>query len=63
MRTYSSGMFSKKHYETLAAVMREQVERGANKESVSAVVDSMVSRFRADNPAFQPDRFRKACGL
>ena len=48
-------MYQKRHYESMAAAIRES----QNKDLVEAIIDV----FRADNPRFNEERFRKAAGL
>lgn len=59
-------MFSKRHYEVIAGVIR--VERDYRRErdilkggAVLAVQKELARIFTADNPRFDADRFNKAC--
>lgn len=49
-------MFQRRHYEAIARTLQEA---GAD----AATVERFVDLFKADNPHFIADRFRKAAGL
>lgn len=59
--------FQRRHYQALADTLAS-VRRDALADADLFTVDTcdrfteiLVSRFRRDNPRFQPDRFREAC--
>jgi hypothetical protein len=53
---------TRKHYEKVAQILRQQVEQGADKATVAEIATELVSMFRADNPRFDRDRFFSAIG-
>jgi hypothetical protein len=53
---------TRKHYEKVAQILRQQVEQGADKATVAEIATELVSMFRADNPRFCRDRFFSAIG-
>jgi len=60
-------MFTKQHYEFIAAVLRDTQPGGDNDETNKPlrrwqrIVSVFVARFRADNENFDQERFLKAC--
>lgn len=64
-------MFSKRHYEALARLIRQTDKHlrpsSANPDvamwdhCMDSLKESMVSEFKADNPRFDAERFNKAC--
>lgn len=61
-------MFSKRHYEALAAAMRDAKPAGQSEDEDAAEtqwitdVEEIASVFMADNPKFDSTKFLKACG-
>jgi len=59
--------FSRRHYETIAGVIRESLTEQTHALftacEASTMVDSYVRVFKHDNPNFNPETFRKACGV
>lgn len=49
-------MLSKKHFEKVALILRQ------NKASDSLISD-FCSYFKTDNPKFNEERFKDACGV
>jgi len=47
-------MFSKRHYEAIAKVLSENLQR-------FEIVDSLIKIFSEDNERFDPIRFNEAC--
>lgn len=64
-------IFAKRHYEAVAAVIRENLETAslascnstAAWTQAQADAERMVSMLARDNPNFKADLFRKAAGL
>jgi len=61
---------TRKDYELIAKIMRDTrptADSGDHYHNVGTmdewlyVIETAVLAFHADNPKFQPDRFRKAC--
>lgn len=59
-------LFSRRHYRAIAEELSKLVTfttHGVNREFrktlVDAFVNDMIAMFKADNPNFQPERFRK----
>ena len=50
-------IFSKRHYESIAKIIRREYEPLDGCEFVEA----FVKEFKADNPRFDAERFRLAC--
>jgi len=65
MRNYKTSGFQKRHYETVAELLRIAFKREACDTAAIAAVenirDDFVATFKADNPRFDPQRFRDAC--
>jgi len=68
-RNYKKPMFSKRHYEKIAEILRECTPEPNFIMSVSAtlqhegLIKVFASEFKADNPNFKPDKFLRACGI
>lgn len=63
---------TRKHYEAVAAVIRDEVDSVSDLPTVQAVIvrisllnvaDGLADVFAADNPRFDRERFLAACGL
>ena len=50
-------MFSKKHYEKIAKIIRE------SENSKCAIAQELAKMFQADNERFSFQKFAKACGI
>ena len=46
---------TKKDYELVADAIMNSI-------GIDELVNELCLRFKRDNPAFKPDKFRKACG-
>lgn len=57
-------MFTKKHYDTVAAIFRTNREEGPknSQDAVEQIVQAFVHTFQKDNPRFDAARFVKAAG-
>ena len=53
---------TRKHYEKVAQILRQQVEQGADRGTVAEIATELVSMFQADNPRFDRGRFLSAIG-
>lgn len=58
-------MFSKRHYEALAEVLRVRRPRmeAPDRPAWLAIVEGMADTFARDNPRFDRKRFIFACGV
>jgi hypothetical protein len=62
-------LFTKRHYNWLATYGRNQLEQAAASQSFSkliatrAALDGLALKLADDNPAFDIEQFRTACGL
>lgn len=56
---------SRKHYVAMAATIRRHVEHAcpAGRVALGAVVRDLCAELKADNRAFDRERFLTACGL
>ena len=54
-------LFQKRHYEWLAARLREFIKDDPDYGGVAAI--KLSGQLARDNPNFNRDRFEKACGL
>ena len=58
--------FTRRHYEAIADVLRGETDNQAPLFSLgelARIVDKLTLAFKQDNPAFDADRFRVACGF
>ncbi len=59
-------VFERRHYSSIAAVMRKVTDHylsdGLYPSEVELVVNSLSSMFEEDNPRFDPRTFKRACG-
>lgn len=55
-------MFSKRHYERIAYILRRRV-RYSESEAVNQIALDLAEMFEEDNPKFNRWRFEYACGL
>lgn len=64
--------YSRRHYEDAAAILNKHVVRTGPKvshydpieyASVLAIIRDFADLFQQDNPQFDRDRFRMACGV
>lgn len=59
-------MFSQRHYEAIAKVIREQTAYAVSDDdwtTLKMVTQALQLMFKLDNPRFKAERFFKACGL
>ena len=60
-------MFTKRHYEAIAAVISMHTEKAKHGAIYGAetemVANSLAKMFAAGNPAFNRSRFMTACGI
>jgi len=57
-------MFSKRHYEAVAAVLSKAGDRSVDHSGFlmwRAIFDHLADLFEADNPRFDRDTFKEAC--
>ena len=58
---------SRKDYQRMANLIREQLEANCRsikaKGAIKTIALEMASMFAEDNRAFDPGRFRDACGM
>lgn len=54
-------MFSRRHYEMIARVLREHAPD--HDESVARVAYTLAGEFKRDNPSFSTERFLRASGV
>jgi hypothetical protein len=55
-------MLSKKHYETIAKIMKAQRTAVTVREQVRCVIiEDLSTYFKQDNPSFKRDTFLEAC--
>lgn len=53
---------TRKDYEAIAKVIKDAKKaRSTDSDVVYAIVNGLNKVFKADNPAFQPERFAAAC--
>lgn len=65
MRNIKGSRFQQRHYEAIADTFKGQKENVINKKHIEAWLDCVngfVAMFKADNPKFNPEKFRAACG-
>ena len=57
--------FQRRHYEAIAKVLRSEFNGGLECEFITLliVMDKLVEMFAEDNPAFDSDKFIRACKL
>lgn len=58
--------YAKRDYELIASVLKDARDTITDPHSVVAlahVAGRLAAKFQADNPAFDLERFIKACGL
>ena len=57
--------FQKRHYEMIAAAIRESHGRahGAEAQGLENHARDMARAFKRDNPNFRESQFLKACGM
>lgn len=67
MSTTKVAAFQRRHYEAIADVLASARsgfdEGGACQFGVECVADELARMFAADNPSFDNERFRNACGI
>lgn len=59
-----NSLFSRRHYEAIAAVMREtsgSIYSDDHNQIFTEILDALSNLFEADNERFRPERFREAC--
>ena len=52
---------SRKHYVAVAAILSEYTDNGTH--TPGFIAEDLASYFASDNPAFDRQRFLKACGV
>jgi hypothetical protein len=55
--------FCRRHYEAIADVLDGFDEDGACQFGVECTADALAALFAEDNPRFDNQRFRTACGV
>lgn len=64
--------YARRHYEDVAALLKTHVEGALKSDThyetndllvVEDITADFISLFTQDNPAFDADRFKKACGF
>jgi hypothetical protein len=54
---------TKKHYIAIANIIKEELEAGSNVNTIVVMTQKVAQFFKDDNPMFDLEQFRKACGL
>ena len=54
---------TKKHYIAIAAIIKAKRDAGVTPPELAFAVQVFIELAAADNPRFDRDRFREACGL
>jgi len=56
-------MFSKRHYKVIAQAIKDsRADESPQIIPARILINLLAFHFKLDNPRFNPDAFRKACG-